>query len=579
MKAAIYCRVSTSQQEDGTSLETQQIRCRLAAEKMGYEVPSEFIWAEQWTAVDLERPMLDLVRQSARAGLIDALFVYTPDRLSREPVHLLMLLDEFQKSSVKLQFVEGISDATPEGQLLMHVQGYAAQRERAQIAERSMRAKEAVARSGRLPNGTNVGLYGYDYDKVRKVRTVNEKEAAAVRLMFQWASEGVSAYQITKRLQGLTIKTKKGCDWHPLGVKRILTNPAFTGVQYYGENRYRKTGNGKRSVTPRPASEVIRIEGFSPPIISQELFNAVQERLRVRQARQTKSDRKYVMTGFTRCLKCGTTVVGACLHGRYRYYRCRATVPTSIRPASCDARYIPADAFEEVAWRTLTRALRNPAVLVAELRNHFSTGGGNLGREIASLKREILDLKGQQRRLLDQRQMDYIDQDLLEAQIGPVKALCDEKERALWVLEDQQRQKDDAVEVESRIVEICKQVSEKLDSLDFDGRRATLAAFDVRVQATREELSMTIVVDPKLTTIAQTLGCCPRRTGKPSCPGAYRNSGKYAPALPGPGKGSPTPRPSRKRRSPLAWGFGPRARRTTRRGRTPAPVPPDKSPD
>ncbi len=153
---------------------------------MGYEVPAEFIWAEQWIAVDLERPMLNLVRQAARAGLIDPFFVYTPDWLSCEPVHLLMLLDEFQKSGVKLRFVEGISDVTPEGQLLMHVQGFAAQRERAQIAERSMRAKEAVARSGRLPNGANFGLYGYDYDKVKKVRTVNEKEAVAVRLMFQF---------------------------------------------------------------------------------------------------------------------------------------------------------------------------------------------------------------------------------------------------------------------------------------------------------------------------------------------------------------------------------------------------------
>ena len=422
-----------------------------------YEVDQALIWHEQWTAIDLDRPKLNEVRQAAHAGLISALFVYTPDRLSREPVHLLMPLDELERAGVNLRFVEGISDSTPEGQLLMYVQGYAAQRERAQIAERSMRAKAQVAKSGRLPNGTNSGLFGYDYDKVEKMRTVNETESADVRLMFLWASEGVNTYQIAKRLNELSIRTKKGCCWHPLAVSRVLRNCAYTGVQYYGVNRYRKVSNKKRLVTPRPESEVIRIGGFSPPIISQELFDTVQERLKAKQCTDTSSDRKYMKTGFSKCLKCGAPIVGASLQkGRYRYYRCRATVPTSTRPATCDALYIPADEFEDVAWRTLAEAILHPAVMVAELQDLFATGGGDIGEEIASLKRERLDLKGQQRRLLELFQKAYIDDDLLEAQIGPLKALSDEKERALRVLEEQLRHKDDAAEMERRIVEQCE---------------------------------------------------------------------------------------------------------------------------
>ena len=58
--------------------------------------------------------------------------------------------------------------------------------------------------------------------------------------------------------------------------------------------------------------------------------------------------------------------------------------------------------------------------------------------------------------MLEQRQKDYIDQELMERQTGPVKALCDEKERALRVLEEPQRFKDDAAEMERRIVDQCK---------------------------------------------------------------------------------------------------------------------------
>lgn len=87
--------------------------------------------------------------------------------------------------------------------------------------------------------------------------------------------------------------------------RRILENRTYTGVQFYGENRYRKVAEKKRAVTPRPPEEVIRIEGFTPQIISEELFDLVQERLRVRQANVTKSDRMCILTGIARCLTCG----------------------------------------------------------------------------------------------------------------------------------------------------------------------------------------------------------------------------------------------------------------------------------
>ena len=107
MKAGIYLRVSTSQQEDGTSLGTQEERCRAAAKQLSYDVQEEFVWRESWTGADLARPMLDMMRRAVQEKLVDAAFVYNSDRLSREPLHLLMLVQEFQDAGVPLHFVEG----------------------------------------------------------------------------------------------------------------------------------------------------------------------------------------------------------------------------------------------------------------------------------------------------------------------------------------------------------------------------------------------------------------------------------------------------------------------------------------
>ena len=140
-------------------------------------------------------------------------------------------------------------------------------------------------------------------------------------------------------------------------------------------------------------------------------------------------------------------------------------------------------------------------VLVAELRRQFKTGDGDTGREMAKLRPDIRDLKSEPLRLLEQRQKDYIDQDLLDLQTGPVKALCDEKGRALRVLEEQQRLKDDAADMERRIVERCR----KLENLSFEGKRSMFAAFGLKVEATREDVSITIIVGPEFTTTGQTL--------------------------------------------------------------------------
>ena len=451
--AAIYVRVSTSVHEDGTSMDVQVEQCRVLLESEGYQIREEFIYREVWTGADKERPELARLMAAVSARRVKAVFVYHIDRWSRDPLHSLQLSDELLSYDVQLRLVKGTLEDTPEGRLILYVQGFSGQQERLRFMDRTRTGKAAVARTGRLPNGTGAGLYSYDYDKTNNVRVVREEESNVVRMMFERASEGVSRYQIALRLNELGIPTKKGCKWHPLGVSRIPENRAYTGVQFYGENRYKKVSGGKRTVTANPSSEVIRIEGFTPAIISEELFELVRERMDSRQAVVRESGRRYLLTGFVRCLFCGGRVVGACLSGKYRYYRCRATAPTSVSPASCNARYMPADDLEEWVYDTLSEIVRDPAVLAAELLGHLLDGVGDTFGEIDSLRREVRKLGEQQGRLMDQMGNELIDQEILESRIAPVKALYDEKRRLLRVLEEQRSLRDDAPLVRERITE------------------------------------------------------------------------------------------------------------------------------
>ena len=110
--AAIYCRVSTEDQErEGTSLDSQLEACLRKADELGYEVPEEFIILETYSGLTLGRPELPRLRQWVRDKEVDAVIGYTLDRLSRDPVHFIILQEELEKTGVTLILVtETISE-------------------------------------------------------------------------------------------------------------------------------------------------------------------------------------------------------------------------------------------------------------------------------------------------------------------------------------------------------------------------------------------------------------------------------------------------------------------------------------
>src|SRR5687767_11700304 len=81
-RAVIYCRVSSTGQEDNSSLQTQEEQCRTYAAERGWSVVSTY--REVHSGAELfERPQLTLLREAMRRHEFDVLLVHALDRLSR----------------------------------------------------------------------------------------------------------------------------------------------------------------------------------------------------------------------------------------------------------------------------------------------------------------------------------------------------------------------------------------------------------------------------------------------------------------------------------------------------------------
>jgi DNA invertase Pin-like site-specific DNA recombinase len=209
--AIVYARISTAAQEDNTSLDTQTEACLKLAKAQGVAVSK--VYREVYTGAELyDRPRLSEARAEIKSGKYSHLIVYAIDRLSRDPIHLMIVAMECDRAGVELVFVSEPLDSTPEGALIRYVKGYAAQVEREKIRERCVRGKRAIAAAGRIHNaGTE--LYGYHRDKEAGKRIIFEPEAAIVRQIFGMVTErGISIRGVVRFLNNEGIPTpSSGC--------------------------------------------------------------------------------------------------------------------------------------------------------------------------------------------------------------------------------------------------------------------------------------------------------------------------------------------------------------------------------
>jgi len=326
LRAAIYIRVSTTGQEDGFSLDTQEDRCRTYAAEHGYEVSE--VYREVYTGVELwDRPQLTALREVVRRHEIDAVIAYGIDRLSRDPVHLGVIVSEADHAGVAVLFVTEPLDDSDEGQLIRFVRGYAAKVEYTKIAERTQRGRRARAQSGRLLPGARAP-YGYQWrPESQGTLAPNPETAPVLQRIFQDAAIGKTLRAITDSLNAEHVPTPSGVPWWKHAtIAHFLKDERYTGKA----SAYRwVTGkeHGKRTVARTPVEQRIPLPaGVIPALVPSETFAAVQARLqrnRQQSSRNSRTPQLFLLrAGHVTCGLCGRPMTTARTSKDVGLYRC-----------------------------------------------------------------------------------------------------------------------------------------------------------------------------------------------------------------------------------------------------------------
>lgn len=149
MNVALYARVSTPHQQHESTIASQLQALKHYIQQQGWDLlPAHEYLDEGISGARLDRPALDRLRDTAQLGEFDAVVVVSPDRLARHYAHQWLLIEELEKLQVRLIFLQNPFGDSPQGKLLIQMQGMLAEYERSQILERTRRGRLEKARRG-----------------------------------------------------------------------------------------------------------------------------------------------------------------------------------------------------------------------------------------------------------------------------------------------------------------------------------------------------------------------------------------------------------------------------------------------
>ncbi len=387
--AAIYTRVSSDQQKESKTIESQvEALLSFACEK-GCVVGGEYIFKDEgYSGGNLLRPGLEKIRDLSAEGSIQAVLIYSPDRLSRNYAYQVLLLDEFASHGTEVLFVNSPKAETPEEALLLQFQGMIAEYERALIKERSRRGKRSKAKAG-IINVLGGAPFGYEYIRKTPQSTASyeiiEEQAVIVREIFKlYTQEFLSLRAIAKELGNRQIKTRKGnvC-WQATTIRNLLSNAAYMGKAYFSKTecsqRKRMTkglrakgGYSARNYCRKQRASEEWIEIGVPAIIGTEIFELARQRLKINKVQSARNTiETSLLQGLLVCSECGYSLHRVSSNSSKRkiyYYRCGGADSSRFGKAKkCRCRAVRQDYVDELVWQNILELLKDPRLIEAEI--------------------------------------------------------------------------------------------------------------------------------------------------------------------------------------------------------------------
>jgi site-specific DNA recombinase len=421
MPIAIYCRVSTEEQRERQSIETQyelgQSFCKMQ------NLPVYRVYGDNGVSGTIpldRRPEGSQIFRDARLGKFDELLVYKLDRLARDARLTLNAVAELEKIGVRVRsMTESFDTTSANGKLMMTMLAGFAAHEHSVIRERSLDGTNRVAHAGAWLGGIVPFGYRKAGEKATARLVVSEdpipdmdiSEADVVRLIYRMAAvERKSCFQIAAKLTELRVpcayqrderlvlkgkrKVRTSGLWRPGRVRNLIVTTTYKGIHEYGK---RSRTKGRQTIS-RPV----------PAIVDAKTWERAQANLTAHQLfsrRSAKND--YLLRGLMKCGFCNLTYIGLANtrpNGKREfYYRCNGNQGArgiyGAHGERCPSKAVKGEALEEMVWSDILEFLRKPGAVIDRLKERMRDEVNDTGKNRDRLRRlrALLEGKSEER--------------------------------------------------------------------------------------------------------------------------------------------------------------------------------------
>ncbi len=326
-RAALYARFSSDNQRE-ESIEAQLRAMHDYCKRNGVAIVEEYCDRARSATTDDRPEFLNMISDS-RNGIFDIVVVHKLDRFSRNRYDSAYYKRELKKNDVTLISVLENLDDSPESIILESVLEGMSEYYSKNLGREVMKGMKESARQCRYTGGQVP--YGFKVNKETYKFEIEEREAEAVRMIFQGVCDGLGYAEIIDKLNYLGYRNKAGRPFVKNSITEMLRNEKYRGVFIYNRSAGKSLYGTRNHHKSKPDDEIIRIEGGMPRIIDDETFYRVSSIIKSRCHRSTNRSAKeqYLLSGKVVCGYCGSAYTGNCSYnGRNKTklvtYRCGA---------------------------------------------------------------------------------------------------------------------------------------------------------------------------------------------------------------------------------------------------------------
>ena len=274
LRVAAYCRTSTNQEEQNSSLENQiaYYRALIQSNPMWRFVA---VYADQASGLHTKnRPGYRKLLRDCRKGKIDLILVKSLSRFGRDAREAISTIRKLKQMNVGIYIELGgiFTMKTPDS--VIDLYAAFAQAESQTRSESIKFGIQNRMRSGRTILNHRQFL-GYTKGPDGVLQIVPE-EAKIVRKIFDLYIQGNGVRKIKKYLESHGIKTVTGkTEWSTSTIDRMLSNEKYVG-QVLMQKTYTPDFLTGKQVKNTGQKEMYLVENAHEPIIDQETFDKVQ---------------------------------------------------------------------------------------------------------------------------------------------------------------------------------------------------------------------------------------------------------------------------------------------------------------